>query len=70
MRYRAHYAGTPGVLPAFGIVVDDQSMTWVSDPSGYNIPEPMINLRTIGEGLAPGKYFDIFPDGTARISSR
>jgi hypothetical protein len=71
MRYRGHYAGAVGVFPSFGIIVDDQTMTWTTDPQGNDIPEPMMGVPFTREGSSPigsGRAFDLFPGGKARPS--
>ncbi len=71
MHYRSHYGGAPGIFPSFGIIVDDQTMTWTTDPLGNDIPKPMMGVPFTREGSSPigsGKAFDLFPGGRAQLS--
>jgi hypothetical protein len=66
MLYRLIERDAPG-MPAFDIVIDDATMTWVSDPPGRQVPEGLIAAFS-----APGPYgtdrreFKVFPNGRAR----
>jgi len=66
MKYYSHRAALPGVSPSFMLIVDDETMTWESDPLENDVRSPILNLRFSREGDRPigsGKYFNIFPDG-------
>jgi len=66
--YRIHYGGLPGVEPSFGIVVDSDTNTWMSDPPGHDIPKPMLTYFTGGDhSMYSGKQFEVFPGGRARF---
>lgn len=67
MRYRMHYANP--IHGSFGIVVDDETLTWVSDPPGRDISEPIRSAYFAREGVNPpgsGRLFTIFPGGRAQ----
>jgi hypothetical protein len=69
MRYRNFQASMPGLKSGFTIIVDDESMTWQTEPPGKGISVLIEGLRFVEEGVAPigsGKWFDILPNGTAR----
>lgn len=57
-------------LGAFAIIVDGETMTWAGEPLGQQITQPYIGLRFVAEGgeIGSGRFFDITPDGRARLS--
>ncbi len=65
MLYRMHYATAPGIGPSFGIVVDDATMTWTSDPPGHDINQPVTGYFTRGGPIGSGKQFQVCPGGKA-----
>ena len=71
MLYRVHNAGAPGVKPSFGIVVDDETMTWSSDPPGHDLDQALFGVYA-SRGGAPrsGKAFDLFPGGRAELGEK
>jgi hypothetical protein len=67
MRYRMHYSHP--IHGSFGIVVDDESMTWVSDPPGTEIAERIDAAYFSREGVnqpGSGRVFTLFPGGRAQ----
>jgi hypothetical protein len=66
MEYRNHCQDP--VSGSFWIVVDDKSLTWVSDPPGKDIREPLLGLYFPKLSSHSGKFFDIFPGGRASIA--
>ena len=67
MRYRNHIQDM-GHGRTFAIIVDDRSLTWVSEPVGNDISTPM-TLYFTQEGGGPigsGKQFEVLPGGGAR----
>lgn len=73
MKYRFHNGGAPGVLPSFGVIIDDESMTWRSDPAGHDLSKPIFGQYAVREGDAPlgsGKTFDVYPGGRVQESKK
>lgn len=71
MKYRTHFSDMANQR-AFSIVVDDETLTWVSDPPGKDLFEPVTAYftRVGGSPIGSGKQFEAFPGGKVRISSR
>ena len=67
MLYRLHYATPPGLGPSFGIVVDDSTMTWTTDPAGYTLDKPVPGYFTCGGPIGSGKQFVAHPGGKATL---
>jgi hypothetical protein len=70
MIYRMHFSDMAHVR-TFGVVVDDETMTWTSDPKGEDLERPIIGALYAVEGGGPigsSKRFDVFPGGRAAIS--
>lgn len=68
MRYRCHFQNMGGGL-AFGIVVDDEALTWESDPPGNELPKPFaayFSREGAGNPIGSGKRFEVMPGGRAR----
>ena len=51
---------------SFGIVVDEETMTWISDPPGIDIAESIVGYFGKGGPLWSGKQVEILPGGFAR----
>jgi hypothetical protein len=67
MLFRGHWAGLPGIKPGFGVVVDDETMTWRSDPPGHDLEQPFTAYFPRQDGaLHKGKNFEVLPGGRAR----
>ena len=68
MRYSNHLQNPPGLQqPSFTITVDDETMTWVSDPPGDDITKPLTTYFSCGGPPGSGKRFQVFPGGRARL---
>lgn len=67
MLYRTHFQNPPGVGPSFGITVDDETMTWVSDPPGNDLTKPITAYFSRGGPIGSGKQFEVLPGGKARL---
>jgi hypothetical protein len=68
MRYHNHVSDLPHGR-AFRITVDDETLTWESDPPGNDISEAM-TLYFTREGTNPpgsGKQFQVLPGGRAKL---
>jgi hypothetical protein len=50
----------------FGVTVDDEKMTWTSNPSGRVIEKPITLYFSRGGPVGSGRKFTIFPDGGVR----
>jgi hypothetical protein len=50
----------------FNILVDDEALTWTSDPAGRAILEPITGYFSRGGSIGSGKYFTVFPGGRAK----
>lgn len=50
----------------FGVTIDDEKMTWTSNPPGRVIAKPMKLYTSSGGPPGSGKQFTIMPDGTVR----
>ncbi len=68
MKYGGHYAGTVGIHPSFGFVVDDETMRWKSVPPGHDLSKPLgpTYLPCEGGALGKGKIFTLYPGGAVR----
>jgi len=66
MKYSGHY--NDPAHGSFGITVDDETMTWVSNPPGRDLREAKQDVR-LNKGGTPGagKSFDLFPGGRAQL---
>ena len=66
MKYRTHFSDMAHQR-AFGIIVDEETMTWTSDPPGNDISEPITAYfsREGGGPIGSSKQFEVFPDGHA-----
>jgi hypothetical protein len=69
MKYRTHLSDMARQR-AFGIIVDDQTLTWVSDPPGNDIAEPFTSYftREGGGPIGSGRQFKVLPGGQARLA--
>jgi hypothetical protein len=70
MLYSCHFSDLPNQR-AFGIVVDDETMTWTSEPPGQEIPAVWTGYfsRQGGGPIGSGKQFEVLPGGKARLVS-
>jgi hypothetical protein len=50
----------------FGVTIDDEKMTWTSNPPGKTISKPMTLYFSRGGPVGSGREFTILPDGTVR----
>jgi hypothetical protein len=67
MIYRMHFSDMARAR-AFGIVVDDETLTWASDPAGHDLTEPITGYFSRGGPVGSGKQFEVFPGGRARLT--
>ena len=71
---RMKYSGHIGTHPRgsnFRWTVDDETMTWESEPPGRTISKPVLGIYgSHGGPPGSGKAFDLLPGGTARLHSR
>ena len=62
--------GRPTDAP-FGIVVDDETMKWVSDPPGRELLRPERFQFSSSGAIGSGKEFEVHPGGRAlEVKSR
>ncbi|MGR4064775.1 MAG: hypothetical protein ACLQPV_04935 [Vulcanimicrobiaceae bacterium] len=60
----SHHIHDPGGEP-FVVVVNDDTMTWASEPAGRTISKPRLLYFTHGGRRGSGRNFTIFPGGRA-----
>jgi len=66
MKYAVHLKDT--VHGSFSITIDDETMTWVSNPPGHDLPQDMVGAHATKSGTpGPGKTFDLFRGGKATL---
>jgi hypothetical protein len=67
MTYRGHLQDLAHGQ-SFGIVIDDETMTWSSDPPGGTIERPMTTYfpREGGGPPGSGRNFEVLPGGKVR----
>lgn len=66
MLYRTHFQSPPGAGQSFGITINDEAMTWESDPTGHDLTEPVTAYFSRGGPPGSGKQFQVLPGGRAR----
>ena len=63
MLYANHISNPVG--ESFLALVNDETLTWESQPPGKDIPKPMTLYFSCHGALGSGKNFTIFPGGRA-----
>jgi hypothetical protein len=69
-KYRGLNGALPGGAPDFWVVIDGDTLTWVSDPPGHTINEPIIlyfPLEGAAGAIGSGKQFQVLPEGRVRL---
>jgi hypothetical protein len=59
--YRTHYVDP--IHGSFGIVVDDETMTWTSDPPGRSLEKAVTAYFSRGGPPGSGRTFTVLPNG-------
>lgn len=67
MKYHNHIQDM-GQGRSFTIIVDDQTMTWTTEPPGNNIAKPLTLYFSLKGGgpIGSGRNFTVLPGGRAQ----
>jgi hypothetical protein len=64
VKYRGHMAAEAVISkPSFAIIVDDETMTWESDPQAKDIEDSMTTYFTSVGEPGTGREFTVLPGG-------
>lgn len=64
MLYRSHFTGRPNDA-SFGITVDCETLTWVSEPPGHDLALPHRAYFSASGSVGSGKELEVRPGGRA-----